>query len=65
MIALASWATDTVNVQLRINWAALGLTPARVSIWAPAIDRFQEARTFRVGEAIPVVPGKGWILIVE
>ena len=65
MIALASWAPDTVNVQLRINWQALGLTPARVSIWAPAIDRFQDARTFRVGEPIPVLPGKGWLLIVE
>jgi glycosyl hydrolase family 123 len=29
------------------------------------VDRFQEARTFRVGEAIPVAPGKGWVLIVE
>jgi glycosyl hydrolase family 123 len=65
MIALASWAADTVNVQLWINWPALGLTRARVSFWAPAVDRFQEARTFRVGEAIPVAPGKGWVLIVE
>ena len=65
LIALASWASDTVNIQLRINWVALGLAPARVSLWAPAIDRFQEARSFRVGEAIPVAPGKGWVLVVE
>ncbi|HWA40720.1 MAG TPA: glycoside hydrolase domain-containing protein, partial [Gemmatimonadales bacterium] len=65
MIAVASWATDTAEVRLRIDWRALGLDPARTSIWAPAIDRFQEARTFRIGEAIPVAPGKGWVLIVE
>ena len=65
MIALASWAGDTVEVRPRIDWAALGLDPARVRLWAPAIDRFQEARTFRVGEGIPVAPGRGWVLIVE
>lgn len=65
MIAVASWATDTVQLHLQINWRALGLSPAHASLWAPAIDHFQESRTFRPGEAIPVVPGKGWLLIVE
>ena len=65
MIAVASWATDTVQLHLQIDWRALGIAPAHASLWAPAIDRFQEARTFRPGEAIPVAPGKGWLLIVE
>jgi hypothetical protein len=65
LIAIASWAPDTVQLHLRIDWHALGLAPARASLWAPAIDRFQEARTFTVGEAIPVAPGKGWVVVVE
>jgi hypothetical protein len=65
LIAIASWAPDTVQLRLRIDWRALGITPARASLWAPAIDRFQEARTFTVGEAIPVAPGKGWLVVVE
>src|SRR6185369_3522698 len=65
LIAIASWAPDTVQLHLRIDWHALGLPPARASIWAPAIDRFQEARTFHPGEAIPVAPGKGWVVVVE
>jgi hypothetical protein len=65
LIAVASWATDTVDLRLQIDWRQLGLNPARASIWAPAIDRFQEAATFRPGMPIRVVPGKGWLLVVE
>ncbi len=32
---------------------------------APEIKGFQEAATFAPGNAIPVAPGKGWLLIVE
>ncbi|HET7042361.1 MAG TPA: glycoside hydrolase domain-containing protein, partial [Gemmatimonadales bacterium] len=65
MVAVASWATDTVPLHLQVNWRALGIDPAHASLWAPAIDRFQESRTFRPGEAIPVAPGKGWLLTIE
>ena len=65
LIALASWATDTVDVRLRIDWRALGINAAHASIWAPAIDRMQEARTFQPGGTIPVAPGRGWLLVVE
>ena len=65
LIAIASWAPDTVDLRLRIDWPALGILPARASLWAPAIDRFQEARTFHFGDAIPVAPGKGWLIVAE
>jgi hypothetical protein len=64
MVAIASWATDAVDVRLAIDWAALGLDPAKASIAAPAIENFQPARTFAAGEAIPVEPGKGWLLTI-
>ncbi|MGD0483226.1 MAG: glycoside hydrolase domain-containing protein [Gemmatimonadales bacterium] len=64
MIALASWARDTVDVQLTVDWRALGLDSARTTITAPAIASFQPAATFRPGEPIRVAPGKGWLLVI-
>ena len=65
MVAVASWAKGPVTVKLAIDWKALGLDPARARIAAPAIDKFQDARTFTADEAIPVEPGKGWLLVVR
>jgi len=62
LIAVASWAPEPVRVALAMDWKALGLDSSRVRITAPAIDSFQPAREFRPGEAIPVAPGKGWLL---
>jgi hypothetical protein len=52
-------------VPLHINWRALGLDSTRVRISAPAIPAFQPARAFRVGEPIPIAPGRGWLLRVD
>ena len=62
LIAVASWAKDTVNVQLTLDWKRLGVTQAAAVLVAHPIDKFQEAATFRPGEPIPVAPGKGWLL---
>jgi len=64
-VALASWAPAPVNVTLDVDWARLGLDPARVTITAPPVERFQEAASFRPGQAIPVAPGRGWLLVLE
>jgi hypothetical protein len=65
MVALASWARDTVFVAPRIDWRALGIDSASATIAAPAIRDFQPAATFLPGQAIPVPPGKGWLLVLE
>ncbi|MEP7326651.1 MAG: glycoside hydrolase domain-containing protein, partial [Gemmatimonadota bacterium] len=65
MVALASWAPDTAQVSITIDWNQLGLDPARARFRAPAIAGFQEAREFAPGAPIPVLPGKGWLLVVE
>ena len=65
LVALASWAKGPASATLTFDWRALGLDPANVRIQAPAIESFQEARTFKAGEAIPIEPGKGWLLIVQ
>ena len=65
LIALASWAPQRVPVTLALDWRALGLDPAKARIHAPYCERFQPAAEFRPGEAIPVQPAKGWMLIVD
>jgi hypothetical protein len=62
LIAVASWARDTVRLPLIVDWTALGIDSTRATLIAPAIDSFQPSREFRIGEPIPVAPGKGWLL---
>lgn len=64
LVALASWARDTVDVTLRIDWGALGIDPRRATITAPAIEKFQQAANFRLGEPIRLAPGRGLQLVV-
>ncbi|MCX6620590.1 MAG: DUF6067 family protein, partial [Acidobacteria bacterium] len=58
LISLASW--DPKPVECRLQFSA-GVR----SLSAPAIPGFQPAREFAAGEAIPVEPGRGWLLIAK
>ncbi len=62
LIAVASWAKDTVSVTLKLDWKRLGVPEARATLTAHAIDKFQAAAVFKPGDAIPVAPGEGWVL---
>lgn len=62
MVALGNWSADARTVRLTINWRALGLSPTRVRIRAPAIENFQDAAEFPVGGALTVPGGKGLLL---
>jgi hypothetical protein len=64
LVALASWGEGDVKVQLAIDWAALGLDPAKVVLMARESQGFQSAAEFRPGDLIPIEPGKGLILEV-
>jgi len=65
VVALASWAEAPTEVSLAIDWDAIGLAPEEAVIEALPIDGFQEARTFDLGNPIPVAPGKGWLLLIR
>jgi hypothetical protein len=65
MIAIASWADADTNVKLTIDWKALGIDPTKATIIAPRIKNFQEAKQFAAGDELPVVKGKGWLLVVQ
>jgi hypothetical protein len=62
LIAVASWARDTVPVTLKLDWKRLGVRNARAVLVAHPIEKFQDAAVFQPGDPIPVAPGKGWLL---
>ncbi len=64
MVALASWASEPVDVRLSIDWLALGLDPAKATLTSPVIRDFQTAATFAPGDAIRIEPGKGRLIVV-
>jgi hypothetical protein len=53
LFAAAGWAKDPVSVDLRIDWKALGLDPAKVKIRAPEIPGIQTETAFRPGKKSP------------
>lgn len=65
LVSIASWAPKRVECRLVIDWKALGLDPKKATFRAPAIERFQPEAIFAKDDAIPVEPGKGWLLVAS
>ncbi len=65
LISIASWAEEPVEVQLEIDWKALGFRSRKAKLVAPAVDQFQDAAEFRPKDRIPVLPTRGWLLILS
>lgn len=65
LISLATWEDTDVTVALSVDWKALGLDPARVTLHAPAIAGFQEEASWKPGEPITVPTGKGLLIVAE
>lgn len=65
LVAIASWAPVPVDINLAIDWKRLGISSDNARITAPAIQDFQNGRTFSTTQPIPVAPGKGWLLEIE
>jgi hypothetical protein len=64
-VALGSWATEDTQVNLNIDWKALGLDPARATIYAPPIAGMQTEMQWKPGDLIPVAPKRGWFLVLD
>jgi hypothetical protein len=64
-VALASWAKESVDCQLQIDWKALGMDQDKAKIYAPAISGFQEQAELQSSDAINIQPGRGWLLVIE
>jgi hypothetical protein len=65
LVAIASWAREKVNCHLTIDFAKLGLDAAHARLHALEVPGFQSPATFELSDAIPVEPGRGWMLMIE
>ncbi|MGE5092917.1 MAG: glycoside hydrolase domain-containing protein [Bacillota bacterium] len=65
LVAVASWAADTVAVPLTIDWRAVGIPASAARVAARAIDGFQPALELKPGEPLRIAPGKGWLLEIS
>ena len=64
LVSIASWAARPVECRLVVDWKVLGLDPQKAEIVAPEVSGFQSAGRWRPTGAIPVAPGKGWLLLI-
>ena len=64
-MAVASWAPKVVSVPLSIDFEQLGLDPAKTHLYAPRIPGYQGEVVFQPDASIPVVPGRGWLFMVD
>lgn len=64
-VALGSWLEAETPVSLAIDWAALGLDPARTTLYAPPIARMQPEHVWKPTDRIPVAPKRGWFLVLD
>ncbi|MFJ4028276.1 glycoside hydrolase domain-containing protein [Paenarthrobacter sp. NPDC089989] len=62
VVALASWAEETVDVQLNFDAGSAQL--ASVDMKAPAIDGFQHAARYEPGASITIEPNRGLLLTI-
>lgn len=65
LVALASWAKEPVRCAIDINLGILGLDPEKTTLYAPPIPGIQPEAVFKPAEPLPVLPGRGWMLIVD
>jgi len=65
LVSLASWAKEPVQCRLMIDWERLGLNQRKARLFAPEIPNFQPSTVFQSQGAIPIEPGRGWLLIID
>jgi hypothetical protein len=64
LIAIGNFSDKNQDINLIINWKALGLDPDKCRIYAPEVENFQPAREFGKGSGIAVEARKGWVVYI-
>jgi len=65
LLAIASWAKSACQVSLKIDWQALGLDPAKVTLYAPEIAGFQTEMSWKPGDTLHLEPARGYFIVVN
>ena len=64
LIAVASWASENVDVRLIVDWKSLGLKEENMIFKIPEINGYQHAAILNTKQSIPIDPGKGLLIEV-
>lgn len=65
LVAVASWNPQPRMFRLSVDWKALGLDPQKAKLYALAITEFQPAALAAPSAEIPVLPGRGYVLLLD
>lgn len=65
LIALGNFDSSDKTINLNIDWKALGMKQSEYELTAPAVENFQEAKTFAFNEPIAVKSKGGMLLILS
>lgn len=65
LLSIGNYTDSTVTVTLDFDWDALGINPENARLTAPAIEHFQEARSWRPSDDITIEPRRGYLIYVE
>lgn len=65
LLAIASWLKEPANVNLTIDWKALGLNSSQVKMFAPEIKTMQKAEEYQVGKPLLVPAFNGKLIILQ
>ncbi len=65
VIAVANWTDREKSISLNVEWKKLNTDPAKVDIFMPAINEFQEEDTDMSLDNITIPGGKGFLIILK
>ncbi|HRA41142.1 MAG TPA: DUF6067 family protein, partial [Pyrinomonadaceae bacterium] len=65
LVSIATWAANDADIQLYIDWIALGIDPSKASIIAPEIVGLQKAANLSADAKIRVDKNKGILLVIK
>lgn len=65
LVSIGNFGEQDQEIRLSFDWKALGLDPTKVIIEAPEVKDFQQAKTFKLNDAISVKSKQGWLLILK
>ncbi len=65
LVSIASWAENDADVQLEIDWRALGIDLAMATITAPEVAGFQSAAALKADDKIRIAKNKGLLLVIR
>jgi hypothetical protein len=65
LISLGNFSAEPQTVKLAIDWGALALDPAKVSLRAPAIEKFQDESRPTIDQPIKLEAKRGMLIIVR